>query len=148
MSDERASATPPVKPVTSYENQDVKNMALSVDYVFEMDLAEISKLRKQQADYLASLPVDPAECLSEALRTLQSNGKSYPDGFEEAFYLSFALEPMIRDLDGGSPCPERDAMLYVADRVRQALMRFMPKLDHVNNVLCSPGRVKRHAARS
>jgi hypothetical protein len=144
MSDERACATAPVKHVTSYENQGVKGLALAAEGVLEMEFAEIAKLRKRQEDYLASLPVDPTECLSEALGTLEPGDESYPDGFEEAFYLSFAVGPMIRHLDGESYCSERDAMLYVADRVWDALMRLKPKLDHMKGVLCRPGTGKRH----
>ena len=70
-----------------------------------------------------------------------------PEGFEEALYLSFALEPMIHRLDTDEPGIERDALLFIAGRVRWGLERSAVKLDLISDLLCNPNQIKREVAR-
>lgn len=131
------------RPVDSYVNEMVDGLALCADSIFEEKLAEVGRLRRRQADYLASLPTKADDCISAAVKILHHDSEEYPEGFEEALYLSFALEPMIRDLRTEDPGIERQALLYVADRVRWGLERASRKLDRVSDILCNPGRIER-----
>ncbi|OSP53827.1 hypothetical protein [Pseudoruegeria sp. SK021] len=54
--EQRASANEHLRPVSDLENSKANRMALTCDAVHESDLEKISAVRKQQADYLDSLP--------------------------------------------------------------------------------------------
>lgn len=130
------------KPVTVWENESVNGMALSHDRVHQLDMDKIEALRARQKGYLKSLPSNPEDCLRAAARLLHSGGDAYPEGFEEAFFLSFALAPMIKNLETDMPGPERSALLYVADRIQFGLSRFAPRLEEVADILGNPARLK------
>lgn len=143
LPDEALSAP---KRVTAWENETVKGMALSHDRVHQLDLDKIEGLRARQRDYLKSLPTNPEDCLRAAAKLLHTGGDVYPEGFAEAFFLSFALVPMIKNLETDMPGPERSALLYVADRIKCGLSRFAPALEEVSDILGNPARLKRDAS--
>ena len=147
MTNTPTSGTDPVHPVSIHENEANHNMPLMAERVFSQSLAAVTRLRKRQADYLASLPTTAEDCGKAALGLLHPEGETYPEGFEEALYLSFALEPMIHRLDTDEPCIERDALLFIAGRVRWGLERSAVKLDLISDLLCNPNQIEREAAR-
>lgn len=135
------------RPVTDWENEEVGFKALASDRCLASHLKKVENLRKQQADYLASLPVEPMEVIKVALETMQADGDKYPEGFEEALRLSHALRPMVETLDTDEPGPDRDALLYIADRIMFGLANAARKLDHISETLGNPGRIWREAKR-
>lgn len=147
MTNTPTSGTAPVHPVSMYENEANHNMPLLSEGNFNRSMAEISRLRKQQADYLDSLPTTAEACGEAALRLRHPVGECYPEGFEEALYLSFALEPMIQHLNTDDPGIERDALLFLANRVRWGLERSVAKLDRISDLLGNPDRIRREAGR-
>lgn len=135
-----------VEPVTKWENQALNREVFMGLTVREGHLARVDKLRARQAEYLASLPTDPTECLSAALEVLQPDEySSLPDGLEEAFNLAFAIEPMISDLMADDPSPALDALLFVARRVREGLEKTVPRIEHVIKIIGNPDRVTKEA---
>ena len=133
------------RPVTSWENEAIRGMALSSERIHARDMKKIEALRKQQADYEALLPVEPIEVIKAALETMHPDGDSYPEGFEEAMHLAHALRPMVETLDTDEPGPDRDALLYIADRIMFGLANAARKLDHISETLGNPGRIEREA---
>lgn len=131
------------QPVPSWVNTEHGGQVLSCDRVFEDGLAKIKSLRQQQKEYEDSLPTDEAEAISQAMRLLCPKGESYPEGFEEALYLSAALAPMIKTLEIGEPGPDRDAVLFIADRVQMGLEAAHRKLDRISDTLSAPAVAKR-----
>lgn len=133
------------RPVTSWENEAVHGMACTSERLHARDMKEIEALRKQQADYEALLPVEPMEVIKAALRTMHPGGDSYPEGFEEAMHLAHALRPMVETLDTDEPGPDRDALLYIADRIMFGLEKAARQIDHISNTLGNPDRIERKA---
>ncbi|MEM9578259.1 MAG: hypothetical protein AAF999_14745 [Pseudomonadota bacterium] len=146
MTKERACANNsahPLKPVTSWENSQVKGLALCATEAFNTHVYEAQALREQQTAYLDSLPTDPNEAIQAAWKLMHPDYDNYPEGFEEALHLSFALEAMIKDANIDDEGPTRDAALYVADRMVTALCRTSEQLDRVSDILRKPGRTDR-----
>lgn len=134
------------RPVTSWENEAVRGMAFTSERAHARDMKEIEALRKQQADYEALLPVEPMEVIKAALETMHPDGgENYPKGFEEALHLSHALRPMVETLDTDEPGPDRDALLYIANRIAFGLEKAARQLDHISNTLGNPDRIEREA---
>ena len=132
-----------VEPVSIWENELAHRLALCAEPHFVETVDQIKQLRDRQAEYLASLPSDPKECLSAALGALHQNGSDHPKGLEEAIVLSFALAPMIKDMMAGCHGPERDALLHVVDRIRSGLECAAAELNHVYAILENPSRIER-----
>lgn len=134
------------RPVTNWENEAARGMALSSERTHARDMKKIEALRKQQADYEALLPVEPMEVIKAALETMHPDGgENYPKGFEEALHLSHALRPMVETLDTDEPGPDRDALLYIADRIMFGLENAARKLDHISALLGTPERIERES---
>lgn len=133
------------RPVTNWENEAVRGMAFTSERAHARDMKEIEALRKQQADYEALLPVEPMEVIKAALETMHPDGDSYPEGFEEAMHLAHALRPMVETLDTDEPGPDRDALLYIADRIMFGLENAARKLDHISALLGTPERIERES---
>lgn len=130
-------------PVSTWENEKVKGAALCCTRTLNRGRAEVEKLRARQAEYLASLPTEPKEVISAALKEMHLNGESYPGAFEEAMHLSKALRPMIEHSDTDEPGPDRDALLWIADRIMFGLERTARNLDHISEILGNPRRIER-----
>lgn len=146
MTNELASAhheTQPVKPVTNWENKRANGLALCDESIFRKQTEHTQSLRDRQAAYLDSLPSDPSEVIKAALKLIHPKGENYPDGFEEALHLSYALEALVKDGDLEAEGRTRDAALYVADRVAFAMHRATKQLDRVSYILGTPGRMRR-----
>ncbi len=133
----------PAWPVTSWENEGVKGAALCGDGVHADNMKRVDELRAQQARYRASLPVEPKESIKAALKELCPKGESYPNAFEEALHLSHALRPMVQLLKTEHPGPERDALLWIADRICFGLGDVAMKLDYVTDILGNPAKIER-----
>lgn len=143
---QRACATDTARPVTMWENEAVKGMALSCDKIHENDMDEIAALRARQGKYEASLPVDPCDVINAVQDLMQPKSETYPDRFEESLHLSHALRPMIEMLDLSHPGPDRDALLWITDRIMFGLEDVQRNLDRIGDILGNPARVKRQAA--
>lgn len=133
------------RPVSDWENEGVDGAALCVPSVLEADREKVDRLRKQQAEYLAMLPVELNEVISAARRAMHPEGHSYPDAFEEVMHLSRALRPMVEHLQTDDHGPDRDALLWIADRIMFGLEGTSRKLDHISQILGNPARLKREA---
>lgn len=128
-------------PVSRWDNELVQGMALTADGVHAHQMERVDALRKRQAEYLASLPVEPKAAIRAALDKMHPDGWSYPVGFEEALHLSKALRPMIQHLDTSTPGPDRDALLWIADRIRAGLEDAERSLDQIAGILQQPLRL-------
>lgn len=143
---QRACATDTARPVSMWENAEVKGMALSCDKIHEMDMDKIASLRAQQAKYEASLPADHQEAIKAAQKVMHPEGESYPDGFEASLHLSHALRPMIEVLDLSHPGPDRDALLWITDKIMFGLEDAQRNLDRITDILGNPAQVRREGA--
>lgn len=132
-----------LEPVSEYENASVGGKALCCESLFREHIEQAQALRDRQAAYLASLPTDPAEAIRAANKLLYPSGGQYPEDFEEALHLSFALEALLRTLEVDAPGRVRDATIHIAERVADAMSRFAEILDRVGDILGNPGRVER-----
>lgn len=134
------------RPVTNWENQSVGGTALCAESLFLDHIEDAKKLRERQAQYEASLPTDPEEVISSALRLLHPNGNSYPEGVEEALQLSCALAVIVKHGDLEVLSPERETAVYLADRLEVATRNAAGRLDRLSDVLCAKSRQKRREA--
>ena len=142
MTSEKTSANDevlPSYPVSQSENEEVRGLALCCDSAFEDEMKLVDNLRSRQKAYRASLPTDPDEIITAALAAMYPGGGDYPDGFEEALHLSHALVVMVEDGidDAGS---NRDAAVYIADRVIECLRNLGRSLDQVGDLLSNRKR--------
>lgn len=133
----------PARPVTTWDNEEVKGAALCADSVHADYLKRVNELRTRQADYRASLPTEPKEAIRAAMRAMHPKGESYPGAFEEAMHLSKAIRPMVEMLQTDDRGPDRDALLWIADRIAFGLEGVATKLDHISEILDTPGRIER-----
>ncbi|WP_146136659.1 hypothetical protein [Aliiruegeria haliotis] len=140
------NSTDELKPVTMWENKAAKGHALCAEPIFRDHIEGTQALRDRQAAYLDSLPSDPPEVIRAALKLMHPNSESYPDGIEEALHLSHALEALVKDGDLDEDGFNRDAALYVADRVVMAMHRATRQLDRIGDILGNPGRIERDRA--
>jgi len=131
------------KPVRDWENAGVKGLALCGEDVFQENMQKVRELRDRQAAYLDSLPSDPPEAIRAALKLMHPPGDEYPEGIEEALHLSHALAALVKDGDLDEGGFNRDAALYVADRVAFAMHRATRQLDRISDILGNPGRIER-----
>lgn len=138
----------PAKPVDPWENQITNGMALRCDRVHTEDLKRVEELRARQESYLASLPVEPEAVIDATLNEMNPHGESYPAGFEEALHLSHALRPMVEHLQTDDFGPDRDALLWIADRIMFGLEGTAMKFEHMSNILRGPHRAKVSKSRS
>lgn len=128
--------------VTDLENERVGGWALCAEPIFQQHVSLVQSMRDRQSRYLASLPTDPQEAIKAALAIMHPSGDLYPDGFEEALHLSYALEAMVRRGDLGEADRHQDTVLYLADRVLMATGRAACQLDKISDILSNPRRVE------
>ena len=145
MTNERACAndeTQPVKPVAYWENNEVKGHALCAENVFLKHIERAQTLRDRQEAYHASLPTDRSAAISQALKIMHHEGTEYPEGTEEALYLSYAMLAILKEGDLDQDGFPRDAALYLADRLACCMITATSKLDHMAEILKSPSRAE------
>lgn len=136
-----------LRPIDEAKNQSVFGFALCGESIFEERLAEIKQLRETQKAYNASLPNDPHGAVREIFSLLHDdNCGSYPEGFEEALYLSASLGPMIRMLGLSEPGADQEAILYIADKIQFGLERARQRIDRANDIAASVKRSGRNEA--
>ena len=146
MNKERARANNqahPLRPVNNWENDSVKGHALCAESVFCEHVEHAQALRKRQTAYLDSLPINPIEANRAALDLLRPGEGLYPEGFEEALHLSYALSAMVEAGDKYDQGRPRDAAIYTADRMAFALHQAARQLDRISDILRNPERIER-----
>lgn len=132
-----------IRPVTAWENEACDGLALLAAPNFRQSIEKAQELRDRQAAYLASLPTDPREVIRAALKLMHPTGNEYPDGIEEALHLSCALEALVKEGDLDVEGRSRDAALYVASQVSNAMHRAARQLSRVADILGNHGRLER-----
>lgn len=133
-------STQRIEPVSDWENEMAKGLALCDEKNFQSRIDSIRELRACQAAYVDSLPTDRGEANRQALRILHFDGNEFPDGVKEAMHLAFAVEAMIKDGGIDEPSPTRDAALGLADMLTFALMRGTEELKRISDILGNPER--------
>lgn len=145
MTNERACANDEPRPVTNWENDEVRGDALCDQDLLDNRLRRARELRARQADYLDSLPRELPEVVRQARKLMRHNSGAYPEGFEMALHLSHALEVMVRHEETDAPGRPREAALYLAMELSLAMHRAALALDRISDVLGNPGRLEREA---
>ena len=85
------------------------------------------------------MPTEPDEIISEALKIMHPDAQLYPAGIEDALHLSYALFEMVKNgIDETGP--NRDAAMYIADRVNTDLIRAALELERLGHVLANRHR--------
>ena len=140
MKNERVCANSETRPVSDWENKSANFNALCCEAVFQSNVDHAKNLRDRQAVYLASLPTDPPEAIRAAIETLHPNGEEYPEGVEEALHLSFALAAIVKGGDLDHEGHERDAALYLSDRLCTAMGLATVSLKHTQHILKNSNR--------
>ncbi|SDX21377.1 hypothetical protein [Roseicitreum antarcticum] len=137
-------SNPVAEPVTRWENDQCQGLALCVEPLFRGTVAHAEVLRARQKAYLDSLPTDPQEAIRAALKLMSDNGKKHPAGVQEALHLSYALGAMVSEgyLEGSEQ--SRDAALYVAYQLSDALCRATRQLDRIADILSNQTDSARH----
>jgi len=133
------------QPVSSRENETVSGMALAGDVVFEVNLQKTRKLRERQGEYLKSLPTEPEHAIETALEFLEHNYGAYPEGIEEARFLSTGLLEMLRHSKVSDDEFNTDAAIYLADRIEMAVQKAVTAIDRANDALRNPAKLKHKA---
>jgi len=141
MPEERVSANDTAMPakVTDWENTYANGLALLNEEYFQERLEYIKALRRRQATYLDSLPDEPKEAIRAAWAEMHPEGEKYPDGIEQALYLSYALAAQVKAGDAEDEGRSRDAVLWVADRIALGLHRATFQLDRISDILGKAG---------
>lgn len=129
-------------PVSLWENEQVKGLALCVDSLFCQHIKDVKKLRGRQAAYMNSLPVEPLDVICAGLRIMHPPNENYPEGFEEALHLSHGIEALIDNASIDDVGPVRDAATFLAARLTLLLGRTRTQLDRLSDTLGSPSRIK------
>ena len=130
----------PVRPVNTWDNDYYHRLPLTADGVFREFMNDVTELRARQKAYLDSLPADPIEAARKAKEILHPDGEDYPEGFEKALHLSWALEALLKGRDLDASGRERDAALWIAREVTSALSAAAVRLEHVSDLLCKGPR--------
>lgn len=133
------------QPVSLWENESVKGMALVAESDFEEGVSKARKLRKRQAEYLKSLPFERDEAIRLALKYMEHDHGDYPEGIEEALHLSAMLVEALRASKVSGYEWEPEAAIYVADRIEMAMRKATIALDRAHDLLRNPARVEREA---
>ncbi|MBI6630704.1 hypothetical protein [Pontibaca salina] len=131
------------EPVTEWESNQVHGHALTMDFVYDSFLRQTNALREKQARYLESLPTDPDAVIKAARKVMHRGGSRYPEGFEQALHLSYALDAMVRDGNVEDEGRTRDATIYLADQVASGLHRAALALDRIADILGNRERIAR-----
>lgn len=129
-------------PVTTWENEKARGLALCAEYTFRERVEHAQSLRDRHAAYLGTLPTDPREVILATQKIMHPTGDDYPDGIEEALHLSCALEALVREGDLDAQGQSRDAAIYVASQVSFAMHRAIRQLDRIADILGNPGRIE------
>ena len=138
------------QPVTPWENAEVNGLALCHPYVLEREMEKVQNLRDRQAEYLASLPTAPEDCVAVALGILQGDKENdLPEGLQEAVSLSFAVRALAAEVTAHMQGPKCDALLFLADRLQERLQGTVDSIKRACDVLGNPAKLafeKRTAA--
>lgn len=135
--------SPNAEPISDWENNSVKGLALTADKVFEDEMERVNAMRAQQQAYLDSLPSEPEEIIRAASKLMHTELGAYPDGFEEALHLSVALEALVKVGELDSEGLDRDAANYIAADISTRLMNTRRSLDRISDLLANPRRLER-----
>lgn len=127
------------EPVTDWENRSVHGLALVHEDLLKLELDDVNRLRARQAEYLASLPKEPGDAIKSARRIMHHDSENYPEGFEEALHLSYALETMVCSNDVDGPGPQHDAAVYISMRITSALLKTARQLARMSDILGNAG---------
>lgn len=128
-----------VAPVTEWENTHASGLALLGEKYYQERLEYVQALRRRQATYLDSLPDEPKEAIQAAWAEMHPEGEKYPDGIEQALYLSYALAAQVKAGDAEDEGRSREAVLWVADRIALGLHRATFQLDRISDILRKAG---------
>lgn len=145
MTNERVranNATRTLERVSTWENSEVDGKALCADLIYQQHVEKVEDLRGRQEAYLDSLPKDMESAIRAAFQLLHPDGRSYPEGIEEALHLSWALCSMVKEGNLDEEGCDRDAAIYIADRVAYSLHIATRRLDRIADTLRSPRRVR------
>ena len=121
--------------VSNLENDETDGLALCHETLFHEKIDQAKELRRRQAAYLASLPTDPKDCISAALRKLHPFETEYVTGFEEAMYLGFAVDAMVTQACIDDEGPWRDAARYLCSEMITASIKAKAELDDISDIL-------------
>lgn len=103
------------RPVSDWENYEVKGGALSCKDVYLKHLVEVDDLRQRQKAYVDSLPKDPTGALLEIHRTINDAGDIGADD-----YAPRAALEIIRSLATHNALDDsqhmRDAIIWLAEQ--------------------------------
>lgn len=131
-----------VQPVTPWENAEVNGLALCAPQVLELNMAKVQKLRDQQDQYLASLPTTAEDCLAAALRILEADtAHDQVEGLQEAISLSFAVKALAAELTSEFEGFPRSSLLFLAEKLQDALLKTAQELDRARHILGNPRRL-------
>ena len=130
-------------PVSIWDNERAKGLALTCDAIHAQEMAQVDALRQREAQYRACLPTEPKAAIAQAVKILNATADGYPEGFAEAMHLSVALSPLIATLTTDDPGPERDALLWIAGRIALGLYHSRQSLDRAVDTLTRPAEAAR-----
>lgn len=133
------------RPVSRWENEQVKGLALCVDYLFCEHNKDVKKLRERQAVYNDSLPVEPLDVIRAGLQIIHPPEGNYLEGFEEALHLSHGIEALINSASIDEFGQVRDAATFLATRLTILLGRAQSELDRLSDTLGSRARTRPEA---
>lgn len=138
MTNQRVGANDEIrelKPVTLRENDAVGGLALCVETVFREKIGHAQELRDRQANYLANLPSDPVHAIKAASQLLHVQGKSVPEGLEEAIHLCCALHSLIKDDDIEDVLYKREAAISISAQTIDTLRNVEAAIGKVSDIL-------------
>lgn len=131
---------PEPEPVSLWENNEVGGHALISEKLFQDHIQQAQALRDHHAAYIESLPTDPHEAISAALKLLKPGYDERPEGLEEARHLSWALLALVKEGDLDEQGCTRDAAIHIAQTIAFRLHDVTQTLDRVCYTLGKPSR--------
>lgn len=84
---------------------------------------------------------EAGELVNELLALMPPEHVDYPEGFYEALQLAHAIQAFLRSGEPLSAGPERDAVLFVASRLIDALHTTETKLERMSQILLRERRL-------
>ncbi|AUQ55169.1 hypothetical protein [Phaeobacter inhibens] len=137
-----------IQPISEHENKSVNGKALCADIVLAEEMERVSELRDRQAQFLATLPVEPQDAIDASFQILNPGMDDYIEGFEEALHLSHALAALIEKGDLEHDTREQDAAVFVSQQIARYLGQTRTRLDRLGYILRNPRRVEREERQS
>ncbi|WP_208348804.1 hypothetical protein [Pseudaestuariivita rosea] len=130
-----AEARTAIRAIEEWENTAAKGLARCAPKIFDEQINYIQGLRERQKDYLASLPKDPEQAISEASKVLEEIFDDHPNSIRETLMLAQVLEELFANRCHPDNLFERDPAAVVIEQLVEVLKTYVAAIGRINDLL-------------